>query len=215
LSFELPYSALTTYSPRGQSDISLQSRILRDQIKAGYDEALNRAAHVIRNQEYGSGVLAEFLNHSTVLVPVPRSSLPVKGGLWPSMKIAEALRDTGLVTLIKPHLRRRTAIPKSSFQAPGERPPVDIHRDSLEVDINEQYLLPIELTLVDDFVTKGTTLYACASKLREYFPNATIRAFAMVRTMGLVPDVQSIVDPCIGTISYNGYETNRSHSHYE
>jgi len=51
-------------------------------------------------------------------------------------------------------------------------------------------------------------------KLKEMFPNAEIRAFALVRTMGLVPDIKEIVDPCIGTVTYDGYDTNRSHSYY-
>lgn len=213
--FELPYSALTTYSPRGQSEVSQKSRILRNQVKAGRDDALNRAAEIIRDREEIAALLSEFLNPSTVLVPVPRSSLQVPGGLWPSLKIAQALQNAGLVTHIEPCLKRIKALPKSSFQSPGERPPVDMHVESLAVELQSQDILPIEFTLVDDFITKGTTLYACALKLREAFSNSTIRAFALVRTMGLVPDVRNIVDPCVGTITYNGYETNRSHSQYE
>lgn len=148
-------------------------------------------------------------------MPVPRSSLQVEGGLWPSLKIAQTLQKAGIVRHVSPYLKRVTAIPKSSFQAHGERPPLNIHLDSLDVQIQGDNLLPLELTLVDDFVTKGTTLYSCAAKLKEVFPNATIRGFALVRTMGLVPEVRNIVDPCVGTISYNGYAVTRSHSHYD
>lgn len=90
-----------------------------------------------------------------------------------------------------------------------------MHLDSLAVTKRSQDFLDVELTLVDDFVTKGTTLYACALKLRETFPNATIRAFALGRAMGFVPDVRAIVEPCVGTITFNGTDTRRSHSYYE
>ena len=130
------------------------------------------------------------------------------------MKIAQAVQNGGIVTHVETYLKRESAVPKSSFQAPGERPTVDTHVDSLAVLVQEQSLLPIELTLVDDVVTKGTTLCACALKLRESFPNATIRGFALIRTMGLVPDVREIVDPCVGSITYNGYTADRSNSNY-
>jgi len=59
---------------------------------------------------------------------------------------------------------------------------------------------PARLLLVDDFVTKGATLLAAASLLKEAFPGAEVQGFALVRTMGLVSDVESIVAPCLGTI---------------
>jgi adenine/guanine phosphoribosyltransferase-like PRPP-binding protein len=59
---------------------------------------------------------------------------------------------------------------------------------------------PDRITIVDDVVTKGATLLAAASLLANTFPNAEIRAFALVRTTGLVPDVERIVDPVVGRI---------------
>ena len=54
--------------------------------------------------------------------------------------------------------------------------------------------------LVDDVLTKGSTTMACANLLQKSFPAATIRIFAMIRTQGLVDDIEKIVDPSIGTI---------------
>lgn len=213
--FELDFGSLATYSPRGPSPISVTSRIFRDNVKAGNDTLLARAAAIIRNHEYGSEILHNLINESCVLVPVPRSSLQVQGGLWPSLKIAEALKSAGLARQVEPYLQRIRVIPKSSFQARGERPSLEVHIDSLAVQLNAQCLLPIEITLIDDFITKGTTIYASAQKIKEFFPNATIRAFALVRTMGLVGDVRAIIDPCLGTIRYNGSDTIRSHSYYD
>jgi phosphoribosylpyrophosphate synthetase len=75
-----------------------------------------------------------------------------------------------------------------------------------------------ELCLVDDVVTKGATLLAAATRLREAYPNAKIVAFALVRkivafalvrTMGFVEDIERIVEPCIGTITRSGDEAVR------
>lgn len=61
--------------------------------------------------------------------------------------------------------------------------------------------LPADLVVVDDVVTKGATLLAAAAVLQEAFPASRVRGFALVRTMGLVLEVDRILDPCLGTIS--------------
>jgi hypothetical protein len=39
----------------------------------------------------------------------------------------------------------------------------------------------------------------------EVFPSADIRVFALVRTMGLVPDVERLVEPAVGVIELDGW----------
>lgn len=211
--FKFEYGALFTYSPRGQSVDSITSRKLRDRVKAGNEKTLSVAADMIKEGKLGSHALASILKQSTVLVPVPRSSLTVSGTLWPALKIAEALIHVGIGKDIRPYLKRTTAISKSAYQKQGERPTLETHIASLTV--TEQSILPIEFTLVDDFITKGVTLYSCAKLIQKSFPQATIRCFALVRTMGLVTDVRRLVDPCIGTITENQAEVTRSHNTYE
>ena len=65
------------------------------------------------------------------------------------------------------------------------------------------------ITVVDDIVTKGATLLAAASRVAEAFPGAEVRTFALLRTMGLVENVERIVDPCQGTISWTGVDVER------
>lgn len=75
-----------------------------------------------------------------------------------------------------------------------------MHIDSLRVD---DHLPPTEdLPLVDDFVTKGRTLLAAATVLRAAFPNARVKAFALIRTIGLVPEPPQLVDPVLGAITW-------------
>jgi hypothetical protein len=58
--------------------------------------------------------------------------------------------------------------------------------------------------------TKGRTLLAAASRVHEAFPCAQIRAFALVRTQGLISGVQQLLDPCKGEIRWRAGDAHRS-----
>jgi hypothetical protein len=94
------------------------------------------------------------------------------------------------------------AIPKSAIADPGQRPALDVHLGSLEATDSEG-LTRERFLLVDDVVTKGTTLYACGQKLRQAFPEPEVAAFALMRTLGLVAEIDRVVDPCLGRISWD------------
>ena len=71
-------------------------------------------------------------------------------------------------------------------------------------------ITPENVVLIDDVVTKGRTLLAAATRLHEAFPGAQIRAFALLRTMGLIPGVQRLLDPCTGEIRWKAGDAHRS-----
>ncbi|HEV7239361.1 MAG TPA: hypothetical protein VGQ36_08985 [Thermoanaerobaculia bacterium] len=58
-------------------------------------------------------------------------------------------------------------------------------------------------------ITKGATLLAAASRLHETYPQAKVIAFALVRTLGFVDDIERIVEPAAGTIALRGDEAFR------
>jgi hypothetical protein len=66
------------------------------------------------------------------------------------------------------------------------------------------------LTGATSLQTKGRTLLAAASCVHDAFPCAQIRAFALVRTMGFVPGVQQLLDPCKGEIRWRAGDAYRS-----
>jgi predicted amidophosphoribosyltransferase len=103
-------------------------------------------------------------------------------------------------------LRRTEAVPKSALAAPGGRPSVERHFETMEVD--RSLLRPSRITVVDDVVTKGATLLAAVSRVAEAFPDAEVRAFALLRTMGFV-EIEKILDPCTGTITLRNGEAVR------
>jgi len=107
---------------------------------------------------------------------------------------------------VVPCLERVVAVPKSAFAARGERPSIDRHIESMRAGLD---LSMGTVTLVDDVVTKGATLLAAASVITEAFPRVEVRAFALIRTCGLVPEVDQIVDPTFGTITRNSWGSAR------
>ena len=121
-------------------------------------------------------------------------------GHWVARDICAALYKQGLGGDPMPLIVRTVAVPKSAFASPGERPDPRVHVDSLSVDREhvEKFglLTPTKFTLVDDVITRGATLIGAATVLRAAFPGAEVRAFALLRTRGLVEDIEKILDPC-------------------
>ena len=133
-----------------------------------------------------------------------------KKGLWMSDVICRRIRRKGIVSDVLPCLERTVAIPPSHLSPRGERASLEDHVRTLQITSNT--MVSGQITLVDDFITKGTTMLAGVSVLQHAFPNCKIVGFALVRTRGLVPDIEKILDPVgVGEINYNGYEAMRSH----
>ncbi len=113
----------------------------------------------------------------------------------------------GIGAGVLPCLTRVTAVPKSAFATAGTRPkPVD-HYDSIEGTrmVADRTLL----CLIDDVLTKGAAQPGAATRLQQTFPEANIIAFALVRTMGFVEDIDSMVEPAVGTVTLRGDEAVR------
>lgn len=153
--------------------------------------------------DVGNGEYPDFFGGDVVLVPIPGST-PRKDAtsLWVGERICAALLAEGVAASVATYLVRDYQVPKSAFQGWGNRPDVTTHYDSISVSAD--LLQPAKILLVDDIVTRGCTLLACGSRIQESFPEADVRAFAMLRTMGLVPDVVSTKEPCVGSITAVG-----------
>ena len=149
---------------------------------------------------YEEATFDEFFGPDAALMPVPGSTpRRDENTLWVAERICRALLSEGLAGSIMTNVRRVRQVPKSAYQAPGDRPNARTHYESIAVD--PELLSPARILLVDDIVTKGSTMLGCASRAAEAFPESDIKAFAMVRTMGLVPDIDRLLAPCIGRIA--------------
>lgn len=152
--------------------------------------------------------LLEVIGPDVVLVPAPRSAPLRPGALWPAKRIADEMVSAGLGRKVETCLQRSTNVQKSAFSPPGGRPSVLEHYQSMQV--TPTLSSPARITVVDDVVTKGATLLAACALIQKAFPTAEVKGFALIRTLGLQPDVAELIAPCTGTILLNQWgEANR------
>jgi hypothetical protein len=159
---------------------------------------------VSRIRARGAPPLDKVLGPDAVLVPLPRSApFPPnqKNVLWVPNRIAHALVAEGWGHRVAAMLARATLVQKSAFAESGQRPSPQAHLDSMT--ITRGLTVPARIVLIDDVVTKGATLLAGASLIRDVFPGIQVDCFALVRTLGLQPEVDRIVDPVVGAITRN------------
>jgi hypothetical protein len=185
-----------------------RSRLLRKLLKAGDASFMLKYACRVRQQADDSPQLAGFFGATDVLVPVPGSTPYIAGGLWAAEHLAVALLNAGLGGAAWCGLRRVRAVRKSATAAPGTRPTVSVHFESFVLERPPE--APERIVLIDDVVTKGRTLLAAANRVHEAYPCSQIRAFALLRTMGLISGVQQLLDPCKGEISWKAGDAHRS-----
>jgi hypothetical protein len=204
----IEYASCYVYSPTGTGLVCERSRLLRGLLKAGDAALMPKYALRVRQKADESPQWAGFFGSTDVLVPVPGSAPHTAGDPWAAEHLALALLNAGLGGRMWPGLRRVRAVRKSATAAPGDRPTVNVHYESFDVELAP--VPPERILLVDDVVTRGRTLLAAASRVHEAFPRAQIRAFALVRTMGLVAGVAQLLDPCRGEIQWRRGDAHRS-----
>jgi hypothetical protein len=203
----ITYASCYVYSPTGAGAVCERSRLLRALLKSGHAGFMLKYALRVRQQAEDSPPLAGFFGGSDVLIPVPGSEPYMAGGLWAAEHLSIALVNAGLGGVAWSGLHRIRAVPKSATAARGDRPTVSLHYESFVVE--RPLVLPDRIVLIDDVVTKGRTLLAAASRVREAFPCAKIRAFALLRTMGLISGVHRLLDPCTGEILWRCGDAHR------
>ena len=170
---------------------------------------ISACARRVTHEANGTPILAEFFEPSDVLIPIPANQ---PGGPRKALsgRLADALVAQGLAASAWSGLHRVRAVPKSATAAPGRRPSVLTHYQSLGVATGDSAPAQGSLLLIDDVVTKGRTLFAAAMRLRETFPDARIRAFALVRTLGFVHDLKRLLEPCVGRIDWRDGDVHRN-----
>ncbi len=210
--FTLEFGSLLTYSPRGISESERSSKTIMRALKN--DSYIGNQP--ILMSEYISNIIvgkittlpfSHFFKTDPILVPVPNSSLMQADTLWVPLRLATALHRNRFGIVIKDLLRRHSPLPKSATSLAKDRPTATQHYESLGVRMTLSE--PREILLVDDIITRGTTMIGAANKLRNTFPRARIRGFAAMRTIS-PPDIfHQAYDPCLGIITFNGQDTFR------
>ncbi|MEI8259454.1 MAG: hypothetical protein WCJ30_27620, partial [Deltaproteobacteria bacterium] len=115
--------------------------------------------------------------------------------------------EQGFGARVEPMLVRAIALPKSALAPAGGRPSAGDHFASLSAA--PTLARGNHYVLIDDIVTKGATLLGAATRLELVVPGARITAFAVMRTMGRVPDIERLLDPWVGKIVSKGNDADR------
>jgi hypothetical protein len=201
------YASCYVYSPAGESALCARSRLLRALLKAGDARFMRRYALRVSQQTRSQALLGGFFHDRDLLVPVPGSAA-TRAGTWAAAQLAEELVREGLGCGSWHGLQRSFAVRKSATAARGMRPSVALHFESLRMSLPAPQ--PASVVLIDDVITTGRTLLAAAARASEMFPQAQIRAFALLRTLGLVSDIARVLEPCRGEIRWTGSDARRT-----
>lgn len=218
----VPFASCFAYLPAGRGPVCEEGRLVCAYLKSADRGWFQRLSAQVWLETAGHGRFVRAFGGSVVLVPVPRSA-PGQHTDWIGERVAWCLKELGLAAEVWPVLRRLHPVRKSAFAAAGERPSVLDHYASFAVErgrgagasacqsslVWEHRRKELRLTLVDDVITRGRTLLAAAGRLREAFPRAEIRAFAMMRTLRPDETLSRILDPCEGEVRWISGDARR------
>lgn len=200
---ELPVGSLLIYPTRGNSKASRKAyEFVRYGVKHARPVAITHSIKRLK-EILPDSPLEEFWADPGTLVPVPGRAPRVKGGLWVAQRICDELVNKNLATETEPLLERAHPVPRSTGQTKAHlRPTPQTHYDSLSLPTTSLFDAPRKVTLVDDVVTRGATLIACATRIRDAFPSVEIQAFALCRTDNTIDlnDSEDMLAPRLGRV---------------
>ena len=145
-------------------------------------------------KRWNHGLFRDFFGTEVIILPAPGHAPIRDGSSWPIQDLAIAL---GKYSMGQAHnwLRRTERVQKSAFAGPGQRPTALDHYSTIALYPDSSLFRPSRITVLDDVVTRGATLYGCVRRVRDTFPDADVVAFAVVRTLSNVPSIDNMFNP--------------------
>lgn len=196
---ELAVGSLLVYPPHGSAASGQARAFIRYRIKQARNRAIEMTIDRLVSLLPGS-VLEELLDGSRTLVPVPGHAPLTKDALWVPRLICQTMIIAGLGTTVAPCVTRlRVVVQQSTRSTAGERLSPAEHADTMSVDGVLE--LGSKVLLVDDVVTRGSTLVAAASLILHHAPGLDVKAFAIGRVVQEpLAEVGDMLAPTMETI---------------
>ncbi len=207
---ELRVGSYLIYPSGAQTKAQIDAKSLILGIKRDVVRAEGRLVEIVADRirvEATATPLADLLDGTAVLVPLPGHARHKPASVWPALNIANALLRQGLARDVCQCLIRREPVIKSAYAAPGERPAPLVHYESFDVAVAFEDWSNI--VLIDDVITRGATMSGAAARIRETHRQARIRGFAVARTEWRP---ETTIDPVVNVVrtSADGWNVERS-----
>lgn len=209
LDHKLEVGSLLIYPSRGRSEASLEAvKFTRYKLKPDKQNTIRKTVERLRECS-SSGVLQGFFDEDALLVPMPGHAPRKEGWLWPAQRICEEMQRLGLGECAELLERTKRVRRSSETRDAAQRPTPQIHLDSFAY--NPRLINPSVIILIDDVVTRGSTLAGGALKLRAEFPEALIKGFAVARVDGEadLSDTKEMLDPKVEVVHYDATDARR------
>ena len=143
-----------------------------------------------------------FFGEDVYLVPVPGHSLRREGSLWIAENLAKALESQGLGKVFS-CLERIQKVQKSAYCRGKDRPKPMDHYNTIRIkSLMKHMQAPKRIVLIDDLITRGSTMLGCVNVLKDAYPTASMMGFAVMRTISDISLFKDIKDPQVGTVEY-------------
>ena len=210
---EVPFSSLFAYIPKSQRPsmygVPLEAYQLTIALKQGRET--DRLITDLRTS-LNSGHFADLFGPDVVMVPAPgHAPRRSQDQFWATLFLVNAIAQA-LGGEVGSYLQRRKAVNKAAYSRPEDRPTFRTHLNTIACEGPPAGLFtPQRITVVDDVITRGATLAACVYLLKQAYPSAEVRAFAVVRTLRNTTNIARVMNPIdYGRIRIIGDNTHRS-----
>ena len=180
------------------SEVTASARAVTLRLRDTDPRIIARVAAVLR-ERLGADGFDAFFGPDVVLVPAPsHAPASFEDQRSPPRELVREMARHGLGTEER-WLGRIGPVSKSAWVPASQRPSADDHYETISVTQDPALEMdPVKrITIVDDVITSGATLHACAKRIRENWPTAEVVAFAAVRTLSDAPEIAHLVRPIV------------------
>jgi hypothetical protein len=195
---KIEFATLLRYSSKPTTQNGLKSKKICGALKNGTVAISNRACELIKTDYLD--FFSEFFNDDTIVIPMPRSSPLTNEALWPAKIICNEFYRHNLCKDVLEILIRNKRVPQSSLQSRApDRPDIQTHYNSFLV--KPSFIPYRNIVIIDDVLTLGRTSTAAYMRIKENYPDHSVKVFSVMRTRSKTDD-NILIDAQTGVMNF-------------